>query len=59
MNAMKKTNDERHKSHKSRIGREETDKQMAVGTVRKRSCNNIKMVYQYLTTGFGNLDKGS
>ena len=45
LNAIIKINDERHKSHKSRVGREEADKQMVVWAIKERSCNNLKMVY--------------
>ena len=56
LNAIIKINDERYKSHKSRVGREEADKQMVVRAIRKRSCDNLKMVYQYVTTRFSNID---
>ena len=59
LNAIKKINDERYKSHKSRVGREGADKQMAVRTVRQESCNNLEMVHQYLTTRFSDIDQGS
>ena len=45
LNAIIKINDERYKSHKSRVGREEADKQMVVWAIKERSCKHVIELY--------------